>query len=94
MTLLGALTCQLLNAWTMRSWEFSAFSLGFFSNRLLLVAMASELLWIWMLLNLTAVQKIFNTASVPLNDLWVLLPFPILLIISHEFYKWRRRRTR
>jgi len=52
MTLLGAISCQLLNAWTMRSWEFSAFSVGLLSNRLLLGAMAAELLWIWMLLNL------------------------------------------
>ena len=92
MTLLGAVSCQLLNAWTMRSWEFSAFSLGFSSNRLLLWAMAAELAWIWMLLNVAAVQKVFNTAPVPLADLWVLLPFPLLLFFGHELYKWLRRR--
>lgn len=93
MTLLGAISCQLLNAWTIRSWEFSAFSLGFFSNPLLLCAMLAELFWIWMLLYLPPVQKIFNTASVPINELWVLLPFPAVLFVSHELYKWRRRRT-
>ncbi len=91
MTLLGAVSCQLLNAWTMRSWEFSAFSLGFTANRLLLAAMAAELAWIWMLLNLAPVQKVFNTAHVPLTDLWLLLPFPLLLFSGHELYKWRRR---
>lgn len=91
MTLLGAVTCQLLNVWTMRSWEFSAFSINFFSNKLLLFAMAMEFFWIWMLLNVEAVQKVFNTASIPLNELWILLPFPILLFVSHEFYKWRKR---
>jgi sodium/potassium-transporting ATPase subunit alpha len=91
MTLLGAVTCQLLNVWTLRSWEFSAFSIGFFSNRLLLAAMAAELFWIWMLLYLEPVQKVFNTAYVPVADLWILLPFPLLLFAGHELYKWRRR---
>jgi len=92
MTLLGAVSCQLLNGWTLRSWEFSAFSLGFFSNPLLLGAMAVELCWIWMLLYLPPVQEIFNTASVPVDDLWILLPFPVVLFGSHELYKWRLRR--
>ncbi len=91
MTLLGAVTCQIFNGWTMRSWEFSAFSLGLFSNRLMLWAIAAELLWIWALLNVPAVQKIFNTAHVPLAELWILLPFPVLLFLSHEGYKWLRR---
>ena len=91
MTLLGAISCQLMNAWTMRSWEFSAFSLGFFSNPLLIGAMIIELAWIWMLLYVEPVQNIFNTATVPLSDMWILLPFPILLFASHEFYKWRKR---
>ncbi|MBW6520248.1 MAG: cation-transporting P-type ATPase [Desulfoarculaceae bacterium] len=92
MTLLGAVTCQITNAWTLRSWDFSAISLGLFTNRLLLAALAAEVVWIWMMLNLPSVQKIFNTAKVPTNDLWILLPFPILLFCSHELYKWQRRR--
>jgi sodium/potassium-transporting ATPase subunit alpha len=75
----------------MRSWEFSAFSVGLFKNPLLIGAMVIELAWIWMLLYVEPVQNVFNTATVPLKDLWILLPFPILLFISHEFYKWRRR---
>jgi len=47
MTLLGAISCQLTNVWTMRSWEFSAFSVGLFSNPLLIGAMVIELAWIW-----------------------------------------------
>ena len=93
MTLLGAITCQLLNVWTMRSWDFPAWSVGIASNPLLLAAMAVEVVWIWMLLYIVPVQKVFNTASVPLNDLWILLPFPVLLFVTHEFYKWQRRRS-
>ncbi len=94
MTLLGAISCQLINVWTMRSWEFSAFSVGFFSNPLLIGAMVIELVWIWMLLYVESVQKIFNTATVPISNLLILLPFPAVLFISHEFYKWRLRRQR
>ena len=90
MTLLGVISCQMFNAWTMRSWEFSAFSLGFFTNRLMLWAMAANLAWAWALLNVAAVQRVFNTAHVPLTDLWILLPFPILLFAGHELYKWLR----
>ncbi|WP_208597704.1 cation-translocating P-type ATPase [Desulfogranum mediterraneum] len=94
MTLLGAVSCQLVNVWTMRSWEFSAFSVGLLSNPLLIGAMVIELVWIWMLLYLEPVQEIFNTARVPLSQLWLLLPFPLLLFIGHETYKWRQRRRR
>ncbi len=91
MTLLGAVSCQLVNVWTMRSWEFSAWSVGWSSNKLLLGATVLEFFWIWMLLGYEPVQKIFHTADIPLNDLWILLPFPIILFASHEFYKWRKR---
>ena len=92
MTLLGAVTCQLVNAWTMRSWEFSAWSVGLFTNKLMWGAMLFEVVWIYMLLNVQAVQTVFRTAYVPLNELWILLPFPVLLFITHETYKWRKRR--
>ena len=92
MTLLGAISCQLMNVWTMRSWEFSAFSVGLFANPLLIGAMVIELTWVWMLLYVEKVQNIFNTATVPLSDLWILLPFPMLLFLCHELYKWRKRK--
>jgi sodium/potassium-transporting ATPase subunit alpha len=91
MTLLGAISCQLLNAWTMRSYEFSAFSVGFLSNKIMLAAMLVELTWVTLLLTWGPMQTIFNTAPVPLSELWILLPFPLLLFLSHELYKWRKR---
>lgn len=45
-----------------------------------------------MLLGLESVQKIFHTAYIPLSELWILLPFPIILFVSHEFYKYRKRK--
>lgn len=87
MTLLGAIFCQLLNVWTLRSYEFSAWSMGLFSNRLLWLALGLEGLWIWALLNNPWVQSIFNTASIDWPYLLLLLPFPILLFSIHESYK-------
>ncbi len=92
MTLLGAVSCQLLNVWTLRSWGSSAFERGLFKNRLLIVAILLELLWIYALLNVGAVQLVFNTSHVPIDHLWILIPFPILLFASHEAYKRRIRK--
>ncbi len=91
MTLLAAISCQLMNVWTLRSWEFSAFSRGLFTNRLLIIAIILELAWIWTLLNVGVVQTIFNTAPVPPQNLLLLVPFPLLLFFSHELYKYRIR---
>ncbi len=94
MTLLGAITCQLMNVWTLRSWEYSAFSRGLFTNKLLIIAIILEFIWIAMVLTIPAVQFIFNTAFIPLPYLLILIPFPILLFVLHELYKWRIRTKR
>ncbi len=90
MTLLGAVTSQLANVWTMRSWDFNIWTISWKSNKTLLFAWGAVLVWIYMLLNVEAVQKVFNTAHVPTRDLWILLPFPILILVSHETYKYLR----
>ncbi len=90
MTLLGAITSQLANAWTMRSWDFNIWTLRWNSNKTLLFSMAAVLAWIWALLNVESVQKVFNTAHVPLGDLWILVPFPIIILVFHESYKYFR----
>lgn len=90
MTLLGAVTSQLANAWTLRSWDYNIWTLSWKSNKTLLFALSAVLLWIWALLNIEFVQKVFNTAHVPLSDLWILVPFPILILVFHESYKYFR----
>ncbi len=90
MTLLGAVTSQMANMWTMRSWEFNIWTLGWNTNKGILFAFGAVSIWIWALLNVPYMHKIFNTAYIPLGDLWILLPFPILILISHESYKYIR----
>jgi sodium/potassium-transporting ATPase subunit alpha len=92
MTLLGAVSCQLANVYTLRSWEFSSLRKGFFTNRILLAAYVIEFLWIIALLTVPPIQLIFNTAFIPPEFLLLLVPFPILLFVSHEAYKRHLRR--
>jgi len=92
MTLLGAVTCQLANVWTMRSWEFNIWEINLLSNKLLFFAMIAVGFWIWALLNVEVVQKVFNTAYVPPQHLWVLLPFPVIMFVTNEIYKIARKR--
>jgi sodium/potassium-transporting ATPase subunit alpha len=90
MTLLGAISSQLANAWTMRSWDFNIWTMRWNSNKTLLFSMAAVLTWVWMLLNVEPVQKVFNTAHVPIEDLWILVPFPIIVLVFNETYKYFR----
>ncbi|QOP41195.1 cation-translocating P-type ATPase [Sulfurimonas marina] len=92
MTLLGAVTSQLANVWTMRSWDFNIWSMSLTSNKMLIFSNVAVFVWIWAMLNVTAIQKIFNTAYIPLADLWILVPFPLLVLISHETYKYVKLR--
>jgi len=90
MTLLGAITSQMANMWTMRSWDFNIWTLSWNSNKTLLFAFCAVAVWVWALLNVEGVQKVFNTAHVPLSDMWILIPFPILVLVFHETYKYFR----
>lgn len=90
MTLLGAITTQLANSWSMRSWDFNIWTMSLTSNKTLIFSFFAVLAWIWALLNVEGVQKVFNTAHIDSVDLWILVPFPIILLVSHETYKYFR----
>ncbi|MDG6774187.1 cation-transporting P-type ATPase [Thiomicrorhabdus sp. ZW0627] len=90
MTLLGAITCQMANVFTLRSWEGGIWQVTTI-NKMIWFGVAAEALFILAVLYVPAVQTVFNTATVPLENLWLLLPFPILLVLNHEWYKARQR---
>jgi sodium/potassium-transporting ATPase subunit alpha len=94
MTLLGAIFCQIANVWTLRSWEYPSYKRGLFTNPLLLGAIGLEILWIVLILTVPPVQFVFNTAYVPPQYLLILVPFPILLFVSHELYKAHIRKRK
>ncbi|MDG6778836.1 cation-transporting P-type ATPase [Thiomicrorhabdus sp. zzn3] len=88
MTLLGAITCQMANVFTLRSWEGSLWAMTS-TNKMIWFGVAVEGVFILAILYVPAVQSVFNTATVPWQDLWLLLPFPVLLLLNHERYKSR-----
>lgn len=90
MTLLGAITCQMANVFTLRSWEGAIWQLTSI-NKMIWFGVATEALFILAVLYVPPVQTVFNTATVPLENLWLLVPFPILLVLNHEWYKARQR---
>ncbi|MDX1795772.1 MAG: cation-transporting P-type ATPase, partial [Hydrogenovibrio sp.] len=90
MTLLGAITCQMANVFTLRSWEDSMWNLTR-TNKMIWFGVAMEGVFILLILYVPAVQTVFNTATVPLENLWLLIPFPILLLLNHEWYKARQK---
>ncbi len=90
MTLLGAITCQMANVFTLRSWEDNIWNLTSV-NKMIWFGVAMEALFIVAILYVPMVQTVFNTATVPLEYLWLLLPFPVLLLLNHERYKTRQK---
>ncbi len=90
MTLLGAITCQMANVFTLRSWEDSLWNLTHI-NKMIWFGVAMEVIFILAILYVPAIQTIFNTATVPPENFWLLVPFPILLVLNHEWYKARNK---
>jgi len=90
MTLLGAITCQMANVFTLRSWEDSIWHLTHI-NKMIWFGVVMEGIFILAILYVPTVQSIFNTATVPIENLWLLVPFPILLVLNHEWYKVRQK---
>jgi sodium/potassium-transporting ATPase subunit alpha len=85
--LTAVVVTQVANGFVCRSPHASVFSLGLFTNRLLLVGMLVEVG-----LQLTIVyspfgQKIFGTAALPLSAWLVALPFALLLFAADETRK-------
>ncbi|MBO1925079.1 cation-transporting P-type ATPase [Thiomicrorhabdus sp. 6S3-12] len=90
MTLLGAITCQMANVFTLRSWEDSIWNLRGV-NKMIWFGVGTEILFVLLILYAPPVQTVFNTATVPLAYLLLLIPFPVLLLLNHEWYKQRLR---
>ncbi|MBO1927544.1 cation-transporting P-type ATPase [Thiomicrorhabdus sp. 6S2-11] len=90
MTLLGAITCQMANVFTLRSWEDSLWNMQGV-NKMIWFGVGTEVIIVLLILYAPPVQTVFNTATVPLEYLWLLIPFPILLLLNHEWYKKRQR---
>ena len=79
MTFAGIVACQIGTALAARTEHASLRSVGFFTNRLLLWAIAAEIAFAATLIYLPPLEAIFGTAPLGPLDVAILLPFPLLV---------------
>jgi sodium/potassium-transporting ATPase subunit alpha len=82
--LTAVIVTQVANGFVCRSPRASVFSLGMFTNRLLLVGMLVEVGLQLAIVYSPIGQKIFGTAALPLTAWLVALPFALLLFAADE----------
>ncbi|MBI5057817.1 MAG: cation-transporting P-type ATPase [Nitrospirae bacterium] len=91
-TFLGIVILQIGNVFACRSFKDSIFRLGFFSNKLVILGIAAEIILSALIIYHPWGNRIFGTA--PLRaDVWLLLiPFSIGLLLAEELRKYYARR--
>jgi sodium/potassium-transporting ATPase subunit alpha len=94
-TFLGIVIMQIGNVFACRSSRESVFSVGFFSNKLIVIGIVVEVVLSAFIIYHPVGNKIFGTAPISLNIWLVLTPFSIGLLAAEElrkFYvrKWSR----
>ncbi len=94
MTFLGMIAGQIGTAFAVRTRRASLRSIGVFSNRYLLGAIAAELLLAAVFVYAPPLQSLLGTAALPVHDLAFLLPYPLIVWGADELRRWLlRRRT-
>ena len=91
--LAGIIATQIANVFTCRSPNVSLFTLGIFSNRLVLVGIASELLLAALIVYTPLGNSLFASSPIGINVWLLLIPFAILLLAIDEGRKYFIRRT-
>ncbi len=92
MTFAGIVACQIGTAVAARTEHVSLRSIGFFSNRLLLWGIASEIVFTAALVYLPPLQGIFGTAALGPAELALLAPMPLIVWGSDELRRFVVRR--
>ena len=91
MTFAGIVACQVGTALAARTEHASLRSVGFFTNPLLLYAIATEIAFAAALIYLPPLHAIFGTATLTPTDVVLLLPFPILMWGADELRRFGNR---
>lgn len=82
---------QMGNALAIRSNTESIFQIGFFSNRMMLLAVGTTFLLQLALIYVPFLQSIFKTVALPPRDLAVALVLSTIVFFAVEIEKWVRR---
>lgn len=91
MTFLAMVVAQIGTAFAARTERASLRSIGVFSNRLLLAGIAFELALAAILVYVPLFQDLLGTASLPVQDLLILLPFPFVVWGADELRRYLLR---
>jgi magnesium-transporting ATPase (P-type) len=93
MTFAGIVACQIGTAFAARTDRASLRSVGFFSNRMLLWGIASEIAFLAALVYVPFLQDVFGTAPLGVTELAILATFPVVVWGADELRRyWIRRR--
>ncbi len=90
-TFLGIVMMQVGNVFACRSSRDSVFKRGFFSNRLIFVGIAFELLLQVLIIYHPLGNEIFSTAPLPASVWLILIPFALALLTAEELRKLAAR---
>ena len=91
--LAGIIATQIANVFTCRSTTLSITTLGFFSNRLVLVGIAAELALTGFIIYTPPGNAIFGCAPIGITIWLLLIPFALLLLAADETRKYFVRRS-
>lgn len=91
--LAGIIVTQVANVFTCRSPSVSIISVGFFSNRLVLWGIATELALAGLIIYTPPGNAIFGCAPIGINVWLLLIPFALFLLAADEFRKYIVRRA-
>ena len=95
MTFAGIVACQIGTAVAARTERVSLRTVGFFSNRLLLWGILSEIVFAAALIYVPPLQSVFGTAALGAREIGILAVFPLIVWGSDELRRrWVRGRER
>jgi len=87
-TFSGGVFDQIANVFICRSERQSVFARGIFSNRLILIGVAAEILLIALIVYTPWGHSIFGTAPISLSVWLFIIPFAFGMIVLEELRKW------
>ena len=90
-TFVGIVACQIGTAFAARTDHASLFSIGLFSNPLLLWGIAFELVFTAAVVYAAPLQDIFGTAALRPAQLAIVAPFPVIVWGADELFRWAKR---
>jgi calcium-translocating P-type ATPase len=87
MTLAGIVACQVGNVFACRTARESVFRVGLLRNRLILLGIGAELGILLALILVPPLRAVFGLAPLTVREWWVLLLFPVVMLLLEEARK-------